>query len=94
MRYAWDDKKRVENLKKHGLDFADAHTVIEDPLGAESVYFENGEERTNTIGALGPIIVAVATHTSRTDEGGEVIRIISLRKATSKERRAYEDGIG
>jgi uncharacterized DUF497 family protein len=80
------------NLNKHGFDFRDAHIVCEDPFGVDMVYFVSNEERCNTIGAFGPSIVAVATHTDRTIEDEEITRIISFRKANNTERRLYEDG--
>jgi uncharacterized DUF497 family protein len=49
------------------------------------VYFAGGEERCNTIGAFGPEIVAIVTHTDRTIENEEITRIISFRKANSAE---------
>jgi uncharacterized DUF497 family protein len=56
-------------------------------------YFIDGEERCNTIGTLKSVIVAVVTHTDRSDDKEEVTRIISFRKADGTERRAYENGI-
>jgi uncharacterized DUF497 family protein len=92
MRYEWDERKRIANLNKHGFDFIDAHIVCEDPFGVDMAYFEGGEERCNTIGSFGSVIVAVVTHTDRTIESEEITRIISFRKASSTERRLYEDG--
>jgi uncharacterized DUF497 family protein len=92
MRYEWDEGKRKANLEKHGLDFEDAYIVCEDPLSVDIIYYEGGEERCNTIGALGSVIVAVVTHTDRFDKGEVITRIISFRKAEKKERREYENG--
>jgi uncharacterized DUF497 family protein len=92
MIYEWDEEKRQANIEKHGLDFVDAYLVCEDPLGIDVIYFVEDEERCNTIGFLRTEIVAVVTHTDRSDKNETITRIISLRKANSSERRAYEDG--
>ncbi|MDZ7288811.1 MAG: BrnT family toxin [candidate division KSB1 bacterium] len=87
MRYLWDPKKAASNLKKHGIDFADAVGVFEDDwaLTLEEQYFA-GEQRYVSIGTdfLGCIVVVVYTY--RNDD----IRIISARRATKREREAYE----
>ena len=85
MRFEWDERKRLENLKKHGLDFADA----EDVFSGESVTvrderFDYGETRYVTFGLLSEVVVALA-HT----ENDDLIRIISFRKATFREEGYY-----
>jgi uncharacterized DUF497 family protein len=92
MIYEWDEEKRQTNIEKHGLDFVDAYLVCEDPLGVDVLYFVENEERCNTIGFLRTELVAVVTHTDRTDDKEMITRIISFRKANSSERRAYQDG--
>jgi uncharacterized DUF497 family protein len=92
MIYEWDEEKRQTNIEKHGLDFVDAYLVCEDPLGVDVIYFAENEERCNTIGFLRTELVAVVTHTDRSDDEAMVTRIISFRKANSSERRAYKDG--
>jgi uncharacterized DUF497 family protein len=87
VRYAWDPQKAATNLDKHGIDFADAVAVLEDPsaltLRADD---EAGEERLVTAGVdfLGRVLVVVYTH--RRDS----IRLISARPASKAERRVYE----
>jgi len=75
------------NLRKHGVDFADAALVLEDDL-ALTVRdpVGRGEERWVTVGRDPQQRVLVVVHTWR----GERIRLISARKATSAERRRYE----
>ena len=85
----WDPQKAAQNLRKHGVDFADAAEALEDewaltipdPLSEEEVRFV-------TLGAdpLGRLLVVV--HCQR----GEKLRLISARFATGRERRAYEQG--
>jgi uncharacterized protein len=51
---------------------------------------ENGEERWQTLGMIGNVVLVLVAHTSAEQEGEEVVRIISARKATRKERQKYE----
>ena len=90
MRFEWDLKKTAKNLRKHGISFKEAATVFGDPL---SMTFEDpdhsiNEERFVTIGESRPRRVLVVAHTDRRG----VIRIISARKATPRERKFYEEG--
>ena len=88
MDYQWDEHKARTNLKKHKVDFAEAVTVFGDDLAITVADVTPDEERYVTIGtdALGRILVVVYTWR------GESIRLISARKATKGERRAYEEG--
>jgi hypothetical protein len=65
--------------------------VFEDPL-AVSVpdRVVGGEERWQTLGWVGGVVVLLVAHTYRYEEDDEVIRVISARKATRRERRMYE----
>jgi len=86
----FDPKKGAANLKKHGVSLSEGDGVLNDPLAltVEDKSAE-GEQRFVTIGmnVFGSMMVVV--HTPRGDEG----RIISVRKADPKERRAYEKGV-
>jgi hypothetical protein len=83
--FAWDEAKRQANLRKHGIDFADAEKVFRGlTLTAEDDREDYGERRFLTLGLLEDQVVSV-THTER----GEEIRIISIRKATKHEARFY-----
>jgi len=86
MRYTSDPKKRAANLRKHGLDFADAPAVIEsdDALTFEDRRFDYGEQRFVTLGLLRGVVVAIATA-----ETEEEIRVISMRKAERNEQEIY-----
>jgi len=94
MRWAWSVEKNKINKKKHGLSFATAQLVFDDPLAISRRDTHSEEERWQTVGAIGIVIVLVV-HTWPEDDlgtGEEVGRIISARKATKHERRAYEEG--
>jgi uncharacterized DUF497 family protein len=92
MRFEWDDAKNLANRRKHGVGFETALLVFSDPdaLSIQDRH-DNGEERWQTIGRAGGTVVLLVAHTVFDDEAdGEVIRIISARKATPRERRLYE----
>ena len=67
--------------------------VLDDPrhLSRQDRY-ENGAYRWQTIGLVHGVIVIMVAHSVRFESGTEVIRIISARKADSKERNRYEHG--
>ncbi len=91
MRFEWDDAKNASNRLKHGLGFETASEVFDDPLQLSIAdRIVDGELRWLTIGAIGGLIVVVVAHTWREQNGEEIVRIISARKATKPERRAYE----
>ena len=92
MRWIWDPQKNAENQRKHGLSFETAMLVFDDPLAASRLDASGEEERWQTIGAIGQVIVFVV-HTWPERVGDEEIgRIISARKATTHERNLYEEG--
>ena len=86
MDFEWDCQKAASNLKKHGIDFADVTEVLYDELAITIKDMISSEERFITIGmdALARLLVVV--YTWRQDS----IRIISARKATSRERHIYQ----
>lgn len=94
MRLEWDPAKAAANLAKHGVAFEDAALVFDDPLHrSRQDRHENGEERWQTLGLVAGVLLLLVAHTAGEDEdGGDVIRIISARKATRRERREYEQG--
>ncbi|MEA5511105.1 BrnT family toxin [Crocosphaera sp. UHCC 0190] len=87
MTYQWNPDKANANLRKHGIDFADAVSVFSDDLAITIEDERFNEERFITIGVdfFGRILVIV--HTWR----GSDIRLISARKATRTERQQYMD---
>lgn len=86
MEVEWDERKAAVNRRKHGVDFADAATVLHDELALTIRDDEPDEDRFVTIGAdaLGRVLVVVYTNR------GEHVRLISARRATSHERSQYE----
>jgi len=94
LHWTWAADKNRINKRKHGISFETAQLVFDDPLALSQPDTASGEERWHTIGMIGGIVVLVV-HTwpapdAATDD--EVGRIISARKATRHERRAYEEG--
>jgi hypothetical protein len=85
MEFEWDEGKRQINLRKRRLDFADAEIVFSGATFTfEDDRFEYGEDRYITLGLLRGMVVVIA-HTER----NEVIRVISMRKATKYEQQLY-----
>lgn len=93
MTFEWDEAKNEQNIRKHGFDFVDAERVM---TGALPFYArldrreDYGEDRWQGIGVLNGIVVVVIVFT---EPQTNVIRIISMRKATKNERREYEKQI-
>jgi hypothetical protein len=89
MRFEWDEDKNRRNLAKHKLTFERASLVFEDPqqLNIQDRIVE-GEERWQTLGMESGMVLLVA-HTYRDEASGEVIRLISARKANAHEKRVY-----
>ena len=88
----WDDGKAAENLRKHGVDFADAIAALEDPNRVEEIddRFIYDEERIQVIGtAHGKVLFVVVML-----PGEDICRIISARKATRHEQDRYYAGDG
>jgi uncharacterized DUF497 family protein len=90
MSPTFDPAKDAENRRKHGVSLADGDGVLNDPL-ALTLEDEatHGEERFVSVGmnSLGVLMVVVFAH--REDD----VRLISVRRATPRERRVYEKGI-
>lgn len=93
MQFEWDPDKSRADLAKHGIDFATAALVFADPQLAirEDRIDENGERRWHALGlAAGLALVLLVVHVYReANDGEEIVRIISARKALARERRAY-----
>ena len=93
MRILWDQNKSQSNQVKHKVSFEIAGLVFEDPFHLSTLErIENGEERWQTLGMVGNVVVLLVAHTHTEQNGEEVVRIISARKATRKERQRYEEG--
>lgn len=89
LRFEWDERKAAANAKKHGVSFEEAKSVfaderaklIDDPDHSED------EDRFVLLGLSSVLRLLVVCHCCRGE--GDVIRIISARKATTKESKFY-----
>ncbi|ELS05609.1 hypothetical protein Xen7305DRAFT_00053570 [Xenococcus sp. PCC 7305] len=93
MEFEWNENKNQSNITKHGIDFQQATKIFDDPnlLTYEDRRFSHGESREISLGKLllttqQQVIIAIVVHTNR--DG--IIRLISARKASKKERKLYE----
>jgi uncharacterized DUF497 family protein len=94
MRWVWDGDRDAANRAKHGLSFANAIRVFDDPLHLSTPDPHPDGDRWQTIGLIGGVVVLVV-HTWPEEVAGAnepVGRIITARKATAHERTAYEEG--
>jgi hypothetical protein len=92
MRFEWDEKKNRTNQAKHGVSFQVATLVFNDPYVLSQLDRETSraEERWLTMGSTAGLAVLLVVHTVREEnDGEEIIRIISARKATARERAVY-----
>lgn len=89
MRFEWDDRKSISNKRKHGVSFEEAQTIFFDDSAIEYAdpAHSDAEDRFLMLGRSYQLRVLVVCHCLRESE--TVIRIISARKATPKERRVY-----
>jgi len=87
--FDWDNRKNQANLKKHGISFEEAQTVFFDDNALEYSDLDHStkENRFLLLGRSIRLRVLVVCHCLR--ESPTLIRIISARKATSKERQVY-----
>lgn len=90
MNFEWDEKKAASNLSNHGISFEEAKTVFEDPVYLD--FFDpdhsHEEQRYIIIGQSSKGRLIIVSYAER----DRMIRIISARKATRRERLDYEEG--
>jgi uncharacterized DUF497 family protein len=93
MRFEWDESKNLANYRKHGVWFEEAQTVWADARSVEFFDPEHSEteNRFLRIGHSTGGRLLLIVFCERDSRG--LIRIISSRKATSKEGKSYEEGI-
>ena len=89
MEFEWDENKDAANLLKHGVSFNEAKTVFNDPL---YIFFDDPEhsvyeQRFIILGESIQKRMLMVAYTERDN----IIRLISARRATPKERRYYEE---
>lgn len=89
-RFEWDSRKAATNIRKHSVSFDEASTVFDDPLAAifDDETHSTAEMRELIIGhSLAGRLLLVGF----TERPGEMLRLISARVATRKERQDYEN---
>lgn len=93
MIFEWDRQKERTNIAKHGVSFELAMRVWDDPFYVVLPdRVEDGEQRWHAIGMVGPVALVLVVHANPDPQDDERIRIIGARRATSRERRLYEEG--
>ena len=93
LRFEWDERKNTANKKKHGVSFEEAQTVFfdENAIEYDDPEHSDEEDRFILVGRSYQLRVLVVCHCFR--RSASVIRIISARKATRRERRAHMEKI-
>ncbi len=93
IRFDWDEHKNILNQRKHGISFDEAKSVFEDETAIlfDDPVHSKREERFLLLGMSKEANVCIVCHCYR--ESDTVIRIISARKATKKEKERYVRGI-
>ena len=92
MDFEWDRDKDEANRAKHGVGFSEAREIFDLPrIVRQDTRQAYGEDRFISVGSMAgdPPVVLVVVHTSR----GSRTRLISARKASATERKAYHDHI-
>jgi uncharacterized DUF497 family protein len=90
LRFTWDPIKAATNLRTHGVSFEDASTVFRNPLAAmlpDPTHSTSREQRSLLIGHSAASRLLTVVFTERHD----LIRIISARESSARERREYEE---
>ena len=90
MTFEWDQQKEQSNLVKHNVSFKEAQTVFDDPLYVDfyNPDHSQNENRYIIIGASSMGHILLVSYTER----GNITRIISARKVTKQEFKAYQEG--
>ncbi|MCC6471658.1 MAG: BrnT family toxin [Alphaproteobacteria bacterium] len=92
MEWTWDPRKNAANLRKHGVGFDVAQFVFADPLHRSRPDVHPDAERWQSIGMINGVCLFVVHTLPERAGSSEIGRIISARKATPRERGAYEKG--
>lgn len=95
MRFEWDERKDRSNQRKHGVGFEEAAEVFADPLHVSWLdeRFSAFEERWVTVGQTTQGVTLTVANLFFDERGDEVVRVISARRATNREREAYERAV-
>ncbi len=89
--FEWDDKKALKNIEKHGVSFEEASSVFYDDFAVQFYDKEHSqleEDRFLILGISNKSKMLMVCHCEK--QSGEVLRIISARKATKTERKFYK----
>jgi hypothetical protein len=87
VKFEWDKRKNQANIEKHGLDFADVSKVFQSPMLVKIDDREDyGEDRWIGIGLMDMRVIVIIF----TEPKDNTIRVVSFRKATTDERKRYE----
>jgi hypothetical protein len=88
LSFEWDERKAVANAKKHGVSFEEAKSVFVDERAKliDDPDHSDDEDRFVLLGLSGALRLLLVCHCYR---GGDVIRVISARKASTKESKSY-----
>jgi len=90
-RFEWDKAKAESSVTEHGVTFDEASTVFGDPLALIFGDEEHSLDELREI-IIGHSVLERLLLVSFTERGDEIVRIISARKATKREREDYEEG--
>ena len=92
IKFEWDPTKAESNLKKHQVSFDEAKSVFYDDFAVQFFDEEHStdEERFLMLGLSAGAKLLIVCHCERQD--GQVIRIISARRATKRESAFYQGG--
>ena len=92
MKFEWDTEKERLNIQKHGVSFEQASYVFADPYALNQYDKEHSEneDRWILLGKSLNEVILVVVHTFRDEDDIEFVRVISARKATKREQRAYQ----
>jgi uncharacterized DUF497 family protein len=85
--FVWDEAKRKSNLRKHGLDFHDAHLVYDDP---DKLTYDSSRGVERRLLDLSFAVVGGRLLDLIYTERGDDVRVISFRPASREERKQYE----
>jgi hypothetical protein len=93
MKFEWDAEKERINIQKHGINFEQASYVFSDPFALNKYDDEHSydEDRWVILGQSLNEVIIVVVHTFNDDDGLELVRIISARRATKREHDTYHD---
>jgi uncharacterized DUF497 family protein len=92
LHWTWDTEKAATNRVNHGLSFETAVLVFDDPLHASKPDLHPDGDRWQTIGRVGSVLLLVVHTWPHIKDDEPVGRIVTARKATAHERKAYEEG--